>query len=388
MNAQLYMQRMKEIQNNLLEFLENDELSDESYKSLQKLLENRQQSYDPYELKSILYLINNIVNNHFCGIPFFAKAEQILQLLSKQIKQFFTNSDIFNIFMNNKRILLFLFEEKILFIDDHILSELIRIKKGNYTEYFNPEIKLFEGCEIEKDDSFYEKRKIGKNDKYLYKLIQQDQIDDFIVFVNQSNISIKDTKIESTIYETNPFLIENEPNLIEYSAFYGSIQIFKYLFMNNVRLTPSLYLYAIHGNNPEILQFLEENKITPEDRTYKKCLKESIKCHHHNFTDYFLDNLADLSNLYFNFRDFNDNYLSYCFEYYNFSYFPETLNELCVLDYACKYDYYVIVNSFMETISADEINSMIILLFLNPIISKKNLKTVSNTKIFMIQFFV
>ena len=53
--------------------------------------------------------------------------------------------------------------------------------------------------------------------------------------------------------------------LIEYSAFYGSIQIFNFLRMNNVELSPSLWLYAIHGNNAELIHLLEENKVEPKD---------------------------------------------------------------------------------------------------------------------------
>ena len=47
--------------------------------------------------------------------------------------------------------------------------------------------------------------------------------------------------------------------LIEYAAFFGSIQIFNYLKLNKISLTPSLWKYAIHGNNAEIIQILEEN---------------------------------------------------------------------------------------------------------------------------------
>ena len=83
-----------------------------------------------------------------------------------------------------------------------------------------------------------------------------------------------DSKIEQSIYETNSFLlknsienpekqmykylnhkrlkIKNEISLIEYAAFYGSIQIFQYLRMNNASLNKSLWLYAIHGQNAEI----------------------------------------------------------------------------------------------------------------------------------------
>ena len=72
--------------------------------------------------------------------------------------------------------------------------------------------------------------------------------------------------------------------------FYGSIQIFQYLRLSNVDLLPSLWLFIIHGKNPELIHILEENKIEPELNNYQICLVESIKCHHNEFAYYFLNN--------------------------------------------------------------------------------------------------
>ena len=64
--------------------------------------------------------------------------------------------------------------------------------------------------------------------------------------------------------------------------FYGSLKIIKYLYENNVKLDRSLWLYAIHSRNFEIIQFLEEKSVEKEDKTYKECIIESIKCHHND----------------------------------------------------------------------------------------------------------
>ena len=52
--------------------------------------------------------------------------------------------------------------------------------------------------------------------------------------------------------------MQNQGNitLIEYATFYGSIQIFKYLLNNNVGLTESLWMYAVHGQNSEIIDIM------------------------------------------------------------------------------------------------------------------------------------
>ena len=51
--------------------------------------------------------------------------------------------------------------------------------------------------------------------------------------------------------------------LIEYTVFFGSNQIFNYLITRELKLTPSLWLYAIHSKNAEIINILEENYIEP-----------------------------------------------------------------------------------------------------------------------------
>lgn len=47
--------------------------------------------------------------------------------------------------------------------------------------------------------------------------------------------------------------------MIEYSAFYGSIKIFRHLILKNVEMNQELFLYAIHQ--------LENNKIFPDFET-------------------------------------------------------------------------------------------------------------------------
>lgn len=56
----------------------------------------------------------------------------------------------------------------------------------------------------------------------------------------------------------------------------------KYLVANDVELTPSLWLYTIHFDNPEIIQFFEDKQIKIDERTFS----EVIKCHHNNIAHY------------------------------------------------------------------------------------------------------
>lgn len=90
------------------------------------------------------------------------------------------------------------------------------------------------------------KCQIGENDSYLCQLIRDDLVDDFIVYINKNNLSLF-RKIEPSIFETNLFLIQKKPSLIEYATFYGSVQIFQYLRFSEVELDSSLWFYAIHS---------------------------------------------------------------------------------------------------------------------------------------------
>ena len=73
-----------------------------------------------------------------------------------------------------------------------------------------------------------------KNDEkakmiHICELIRNDDIKEFIIYFNLNQFSLNMT-IEPSIYETNSFLCEKNPSLIEYSTFFGSIQILSFYF--------------------------------------------------------------------------------------------------------------------------------------------------------------
>ncbi len=65
--------------------------------------------------------------------------------MKQDLQKYFTNSEIFEIFKNNKRILLFLIEGRVIIIDEYIVSRITSYEfdRKNYREYFLPEIKPF-----------------------------------------------------------------------------------------------------------------------------------------------------------------------------------------------------------------------------------------------------
>ena len=344
MELKEYIQKMKTIQENILRYLENDNDIENLFQKVIKLLDKNTLE-NRYELKSILYIISMISKNRHRSSNFIIKIEKILTYLENPIKQTFSNSEIFHIFRNNLRILLFLLDEKIIAIDSSIVPTL------KYIRYFYLELKPFNEMLTIKLHSkihieiFNKKRKIGENDNYICELIRGDLIDDFIVFVNKTSLSLN-SKIKFSLFETNLFLLKKEPSLVEYAAYFGSIKIFKYLCLNNVELTPSLWLFAIHSNNSELIHLLEEKNVEMDDMLCEKCFKEAIKCHHNEIANYIQYNFLN---------GFNENFFRYSFHYYDFEFFPNEIdNYYLTFHYACQYDYFIIVKFLMDKIDLHE----------------------------------
>ena len=133
--------------------------------------------------------------------------------------------------------------------------------------------------------------------------------------------------------------------MIEYAMFFGSIQIVKYLQLNDVDLNPSLWLYAIHSNNPELIHFLEENHVLPDDGTYQKCFIESVKCYHNNIAHYIQDNLL---------KKTTKNISLDLIEFYNFGFFHNDLENEILFSCLCKYDYLLLANIVIKDLDVNK----------------------------------
>ncbi|KAK8865390.1 hypothetical protein M9Y10_010935, partial [Tritrichomonas musculus] len=350
-----YIQKMKMLQDNLLQILDTNNDNYENFQDIihkSKILENK------YEFKSFLHLIFKISNHHHRTVDFFIKIEKIFQLFKYDITKFFSNSEIFQLFKSNKRVLLILFDSKIIEMNEYI-SKIITNQYIDlqYPQYFLPEIQSFnkkEPFQIEGElpENFYEKRKIGENDNYICQLIQKDSINEFVFYTNLNNYSL-DSTINQSIFETNSFLLKNDKKvtLIEYAAFFGSIKIFLYL-RNKVEVRQSIWQYAIHSDNAKIINQLELNNIEPTNQNYEECFKESIKCHHYSISDYIQNNYLQNENT-------NDTLIC-CLKYYNFFYLQNDFVNGSSFYFICKYDYLLLANIILNEFNID-INEKIIL---------------------------
>lgn len=357
------LEKMKNIQQTLLNFLD-DETNDEiNFQNLINYFDEQKISENEILFNNVLTMISKISYNHHRNQYFIIKIEQILKSYEGKMKQYFTNFYIFNIFKRNKRILLYLFKENILTPDEEIFA---KIKKGkyarmNYLQYFYPEFKSF--CDIqlinqiEEENpelinldliSFDEKRKIGENDGYIYHLIRNDLIDEFIVYFNKTNIPL-DMIVQPSIFETNPYLMERlNITLIDYSIFFGSIQIFRFLRLNKIECNHYSWFFVIHSNNSELIHILEENiELIFKDLV----INESIKCHHNDIMNYILDNHVEKEEI------IKENHLLLNFQYHNFLNINENLmndiDESKLLIYLCKYSCWYIVDYLLKNSSID-----------------------------------
>ncbi|KAK8865098.1 hypothetical protein M9Y10_010630 [Tritrichomonas musculus] len=358
MSLEEFLSEMQQIQENLLDYIDDESTAEGKFQFLKNIFDKIKIHDNPSKIKQILSLIFKISNNHHYKEDFFNKIERILYLFIEDMKKYFSNEDILRIFKNNKRILLFLLEEKIM-IGDESFGKFITRKKlfdAKYPEYFSPEIEPFinfywfshDGMarinilveKWTKDQLFYEKRKKSQNDNFVCQLIQKDLIDDFIVYVNKTNYSLQST-IEPSIYETNSFLLDQKNiSLIEYAVFYGSIQIIFYLIHNNVELTPSLWKYAIHGKNADIIHLLESNKIKPPEdpnnqnnNIYEQIFIDSIKCHHNDIANYIKNNYL------YNNQKYSKEILQNIFKYYNYLFIQNDMINSDSLHFLIKYDH-------------------------------------------------
>ena len=291
MSSEAFVEKMKSIQNSFLEFLEDESDDEDKYENFINLISTQQRINEEHKFKAILQLIISIVNNHHRVRNFISKVERVLRQFKQEIQKYFSNSEIFDIFKDNKRILLFLLEEKMMIIDEYIFSIITTYVRKNYCEYFQPEIKPFlteeniekycrkntilkdaefiERMNKEVESDFYEKRREGMNDDYLCELIRNNEIKEFIRFTEQRNLSLE-IYIKKSIFETNQLLTcYDKISLIEYASFYGSNDNIKYMEKRGVELTSSMWIFGIHSCNAELIRYLEDNHVPPPGNQYE-----------------------------------------------------------------------------------------------------------------------
>lgn len=398
MEIQNILNELASVQGSFISFIDDDENIEENFQNFISLIDETGLCRDKNKLKILFHLILIISNKHHRFNNFFKKIDKFFHFYKDKIHEMFSNDEIFNLFKKNKRILLFFIEEKVLIMNKSISSKILdsKLVKTNYQYYFLPEIKPFIGSNLYeiyrinlnsllKDDefpqnsiiaeasnellsNFYQNRKIGENHEFVYKIIREDLIKEFIKYSTKTDLNLYSC-IKCSIYETNSFLLKKEKTtLIEYAAFCGAIQIFKYLFQNGVNLTKSLWNYAVNGLNMEIINILEINNIKPEDKTYKQIINLTISSHHNDLTNYIqsnfiqnYDNSEDGNKNDDNSEDDNKNDETiFCLKNYNFTFIQEDMIKESLFHYLIQYDYYSFACILLKGMNIDVNETLII----------------------------
>lgn len=108
-------------------------------------------------------------------------------------------------------------------------------------------------------------RKSGHNHFYLTSILLNDDIESLQKITVDPKFNYDQT-IQPSFFEICPF-IQNEPTLIDVSAFFGSIKCFKYFLLNGSNLlipdnsNEILPHFAIAGGNVEIIRICNQKKL-------------------------------------------------------------------------------------------------------------------------------
>lgn len=370
MSISEYVTQQKAIQKSLLDYIEHEGNDKSYYDNLIKLLDNPSIRKAKSELSTTLRLIADVSNNYHRTPDFFHKIFQIILFFKDDIKQTFTNLQILKIFRKNKQVILFLIKEQILIPDKSVVEKISyeNYKKKFFPCFFYPELKNFMDDKLLREvepkindinkngpNAFEQFREIGENNEQICDLIRKDSLDEFTSHVKANNVSLSKT-IEPSVFETNSFLLHRIPTLIEYSAFYGSLKIFNYLLQNNVQLTGSVWLYAIHSKNMELIHLLEEKNVQPQDPTFNECLVKAIKCHHNDIADYIKSHFIKDQSL-------NTRVNSQIIGSRNYHYFPEDLSKSNEFYDLCKYNYTTIVDMLLTNVANIDVNVRVVFFF-------------------------
>lgn len=145
-------------------------------------------------------------------------------------------------------------------------------------------------------------RNLNYNPSYIHKLIRNDEIDEFQYYLSHENIEFN-YKIPFSYYE-RAITVDKDLSLIKVAAIYGSLRIFKFLWMHLDEIEPDLLRYAYFGKNYEIIHTCEETC------SHDEVFNESIVQGSHELIEYsfekYKSELIDEDNENYVIDDVND----------------------------------------------------------------------------------
>ncbi|OHT06350.1 hypothetical protein TRFO_05523 [Tritrichomonas foetus] len=117
--------------------------------------------------------------------------------------------------------------------------------------------------------------KEGHCEVNIARLIRDDNVEEFTSYCVKQNIGFN-TKIPHSIYEQYSMINSHfdMPTLLEYSAYFCSIKVFKFLWLQITEYPNTLPTFAVAGGDPEIINIIESKKKKDFDSL---CVKIAIE---------------------------------------------------------------------------------------------------------------
>ena len=104
-------------------------------------------------------------------------------------------------------------------------------------------------------------------------------------------------------------------------------------------LNPSLWIYTIHSQNPELIHLLEQYEVDPPNYDFWSCFCESIICHHNDIARYIHEVLLREENV------INYKYIIKCC---NFEYLPNDVKNNSIFFNSCFYCFSDLVDLYIK----------------------------------------
>ncbi|OHS95391.1 hypothetical protein TRFO_10526 [Tritrichomonas foetus] len=272
-------------------------LSEETYEDTLQYLNNSNFLNDRQLFRELIYSISKAVVKRPLVLHLYYK---ILTHLADKIKSFFDSDEILRMI----RIPFLL--PKFLEIGVVDISTIIRMSRIDFSlfsinapeikaadpKFFDEQLNLLkpeQRKEIESANFEMDKmhRMNGINIDPIALSIRFNNLDEFKKLLQETQNDVN-SQIVISKYELCVMVSDyiKMPTYIEYAAFFGSLDVFKYLVEQNAILSDRLPEFAIAGGNMEILRIIEEKELD----FYEACLDAAISFHRNELVDYLVEN--------------------------------------------------------------------------------------------------
>ena len=305
-----------------------DQITPESYQDILKLIENNKKSIFQTHYNAYLFVL--IIFQSSCYN--FKQQERILDVFIHFLHEIsqanVTENEIIKLCLRSINIVNYLFSKgvitisslikevinnKVLFINfyheivefDFEYSQIIEnaIFKNNGDSYYDECLKNYLSFVKKNKEQHFIYRNANYHPSLLHKSIREDDIDVFQSILAKNNYGIN-YNIEYSFYERSQPK-DKKISLIQTAAIYGSLKIFKFLWMQeNIVLNENLQMYAYYGNNYEIIHICE-SKCSSEG-----ILFETIASYRNDLFDYAIEKIEkpkEKEEIQEILKDFNEN---------------------------------------------------------------------------------